>query len=88
MMHLQVTLPTAKDDADEAEPMETDDAEEETSQPAAFDFSRLKRQAKATMGPKDREQLDEQYRTDIEARATALARAAPNLKAVEQYDAV
>ena len=96
---MQVALPTVNKDAanssddedkdvDEAEPMDTDENADPTAKGPAFDYSQLKRQTKVMTTAREREQLDEQFRNDIEARAATLARAAPNLKAVEQYDAV
>lgn len=52
-----------------------------------LDFSSLKRQYKAT-GRAERDQLDDQFRKDIEERGAQLARLVPNLKAIEQYEAV
>lgn len=85
------------EDEDEAQPMDTDEpgSEQQQQQQAEhrqagvrLDYSRLKRNFKATTGAQEREQLDQQLRSDIDARASALARAAPNLKAVEQFNAV
>lgn len=99
MLLLQIVLPAlnrgSQNDSDEdnsddaAEPMETDEAENGSAKRRkAYDYSRLKRNHKAATGPREREQLDEQFRSDVESRTAMLARAAPNLKAVEQYDAV
>ena len=53
----------------------------------SLDFSSLKRQYRAT-GRAERDQLDDQFRKDIEERGAQLARLVPNLKAIEQYEAV
>lgn len=70
--------------------MDTDEQQQQTTMGLAskLDYTHLKRQFKATTGPSERQQLQQQFRNDIEARTASLARAAPNLKAVEQYDAV
>ncbi len=52
-----------------------------------LDFSSLKRQYRVT-GQAERHQLDDQFRKDVEERSAQLARLVPNLKAIEQYEAV
>lgn len=52
-----------------------------------LDFSSLKRQYRVT-GQAERDQLDDQFRKDIVERGSQLARLVPNLKAIEQYEAV
>ena len=55
----------------------------------APDFSRLKRaHTQGARTEAERERLGSEFRSEIEARAAALARAAPNLKALDQFEAV
>ena len=49
-------------------------------------FGSLKKEHKGTTAVADRERLDAEFRADIEARATSLAKAAPNLKAGSQFN--
>jgi hypothetical protein len=58
-----------------------EDAQAEPGAPAPLDFSRLKRQYAATTNDRDRAALDEEFKADIAARAAALEKVAPNLKA-------
>ncbi len=53
-----------------------------------LDFSGLKRQHMSARRGKEREALDSDYKTEIEEREKALSRAAPNLKALQQFEAV
>jgi len=57
---------------------------------AAYDFSRLPRHlaAAAASSPRDAARVAADLRADIDARAASLARGAPNLKALDQYEAV
>lgn len=81
---MQVELPRRNGDG--ASPMETDDASEGTADcgggggVAALDFSRLKKQYKATVGAKERGVLAVQFESDIEEKKGLLERVAPNLK--------
>lgn len=53
-----------------------------------LDFSGLKRQLTAARSEADRESLHSDFRREIDARVAALAHVAPNLKALEQFQAV
>lgn len=64
------------------------------SQPAVWcgqvqlDYSSLSREHKAVGEGKERDKLAAQFQADIDERSALLAKLAPNLKAVEQYEAV
>jgi hypothetical protein len=60
----------------------------EASSKMRLDYSGLKRQHMAARSEKERQALDADFRREIEARGTALAHVAPNLKALEQFQAV
>jgi len=51
-------------------------------------FSGLKRQHMSARGAKERDALDSDFKSEIEEREKALSRAAPNLKALQQFEAV
>ena len=53
-----------------------------------LDFSGLNRQHISVRGSKEREALDSDFTSEIEEREKALSRAAPNLKALQQFEAV
>ena len=53
-----------------------------------MDFSGLKRQHMSARGSKERDALDSDFKSEIEEREKALSRAAPNLKALQQFEAV
>ena len=53
-----------------------------------LDFSGLKRAKTAVRGAKEREALDVDFRAKVEQREKALSKAAPNLKALQQFEAV
>lgn len=53
---------------------------------ARLNFRQLSRQQRASSSAGDREKLDDDFKKDIEERQAALASAAPNLKALEQYN--
>lgn len=53
-----------------------------------LDFSGLKRQHMSARGGKEREALDTDFKSEVEEREKALSRAAPNLKALQQFEAV
>ena len=53
-----------------------------------LDFSGLKRAKTAVRGAKEREALDADFRAEVEQREKALSKAAPNLKALQQFEAV
>lgn len=53
-----------------------------------LDYSSLSREHKAASEGRERDKLAAQFQADIEERSGLLAKLAPNLKAVEQYEAV
>ena len=53
-----------------------------------LDYSSVSREHRASSDGKAREKLAGQFQADIEERSSLLAKLAPNLKAVEQYEAV
>lgn len=63
--------------------METD----ESSGPV-FDFSKLDRSHQQDRRPSDREKLDAGFRQKIDSVVSEIERTAPNLKALDQYEAL
>lgn len=55
---------------------------------AGFDYSRLSSSHKGLTGKKERESLSRKLKEDVDAAAAELAASAPNLKALEQYEAI
>lgn len=53
-----------------------------------LDYSSLSREHKAAGEGRERDKLAAQFQADIEERSALLAKLVPNLKAVEQYEAV
>jgi len=53
-----------------------------------LDYSSVSREHRSSSDGKAREKLAGQFQADIEERSSLLAKLAPNLKAVEQYEAV
>lgn len=53
-----------------------------------LDYSSLSREHKVVSEGKERDKLAAQFQADIDERSALLAKLAPNLKAVEQYEAV
>ena len=53
-----------------------------------LDYAKLKKRYRDAEGARERQKLDTEFRADIEERGAQLARLAPNLKAMEQYEAV
>ena len=53
-----------------------------------LDYAKLKKRYRDVEGTRERQKLDSEFRADIEERGAQLARLAPNLKAMEQYEAV
>ncbi|CAN1270479.1 Structural maintenance of chromosomes protein 1 [Linum perenne] len=73
-----ITLPIISD------PMETDSVV-----PAPyFDFSELDRSLLQDRRPADREKTDQEFKKNMEAKLSEIERTAPNLKALEQYEAL
>jgi hypothetical protein len=55
---------------------------------AEFDYSRLSGPHKGTTSKKEREGLTKKLKEEIDAAAAELAASAPNMKALEQYEAI
>ncbi len=53
-----------------------------------LDYSSVSREHRAASDGKAREKVAGQFQADIEERSSLLAKLAPNLKAMEQYEAV
>ena len=53
-----------------------------------LDYSSLRREHKAVGEGKERDKLAAHFQADMDERSALLAKLAPNLKAVEQYEAV
>jgi structural maintenance of chromosome 1 len=53
-----------------------------------FDYSRLSSAHKGLTGKKERESLSRKLKEEIDAAAAELAASAPNMKALEQYEAI
>ena len=56
--------------------------------PGAVDYSSLRREHRASSEGRERDKLGSQFQAVIQERSALLAKLAPNLKAVEQYEAV
>ena len=54
----------------------------------SINYSSLSREHKGVHEGRDRDKLAAQFQADIEERSGLLSKLAPNLKAVEQYEAV
>ncbi|XP_060676214.1 structural maintenance of chromosomes protein 1 [Ziziphus jujuba] len=74
----QISLPTISD------PMETDSS---TPGPV-FDFSQLNRTYLQDKRPSDREKLEMEFKQKMDALISEIERTAPNLKALDQYEAL
>ncbi|KAM7496101.1 hypothetical protein LguiA_020515 [Lonicera macranthoides] len=72
-----ISLPTISD------PMEID-----STQGPAFDFSQLSRSHQQNMRPSEREKLEVEFKQKIGAIVSEIERTAPNLKALDQYEAL
>lgn len=74
----QIVLPTIDD------PMEI-----ETSEPGPiYDYSQLDRSYVQDMRPSEREKLETEFKQKIDTLITEIERTAPNLKALDQYEAL
>ena len=87
----------APESAGDGDAMETDDVEDrgehagawrEAALRAKLDYDGLPQRLKQAPRPSDRERLDEELRAETEAKAAALARLEPNMKAIDQYESV
>lgn len=74
----QIVLPTISD------PMDT-----ESSRPVPyFDFSQLNRSHLQDMRPSEREKCELEFKKKMDALISEIERTAPNLKALDQYEAL
>jgi len=73
----QISLPMLSD------PMETDSAEG-----PLFDFSQLDRSLQKDMRPSEREKQEADFKHKMDALISDIERTAPNLKALDQYEAL
>jgi structural maintenance of chromosome 1 len=86
----------APERAGDGDAMETDDAEDPehgsawraSALRAKLDYDGLPQRLKQAPRPSDRERLDDELRAETEAKANALARLEPNMKAIDQYETV
>lgn len=63
--------------------------ETETSIPGpAFDFSQLNRKYLQDKRPSEREKLEMEFKQKIDSMISEIERTAPNLKALDQYEAL
>ncbi len=88
------------EDAEDVDAMDTDAAGAQGGDAAAaagwreaaftvkLDYDGLPQRLKQAPRPSDRERLDEELRAETEAKAAALAKLEPNMKAIDQYEAV
>ncbi|XP_021770180.1 structural maintenance of chromosomes protein 1-like [Chenopodium quinoa] len=73
----QISLPTVSD------PMETD-----SSQGPVFDFSELDRSLQKDTRPSERDKQEADFKHKMDALISDIERSAPNLKALDQYEAL
>lgn len=73
-----ISIPTISD------PMDT----EETTPGPVFDFSKLSRACQQNNRPSDREKLEAEFSQKIATLMSDIERTAPNLKALDQYEAL
>lgn len=76
----QIKLPTL------TTPMETDSSG--PSFPTNFDYSKLSRSHQQDMRPADREKLEAEFKNKMDSMTSEIERTAPNLKALDQYEAL
>lgn len=60
----------------------------DSTQGPAFDFSQLSRSHQQNMRPSEREKLEVEFKQKIGAIVSEIERTAPNLKALDQYEAL
>uniref|UniRef100_A0A6U9R7I1 Structural maintenance of chromosomes protein n=1 Tax=Picocystis salinarum TaxID=88271 RepID=A0A6U9R7I1_9CHLO len=82
----QVELPTSS--GSQFVPMQVDNEEEAPFTVPELDYSRVPRSKQSQLTDKERARVDEEYRLEIEEKAASLAKAAPNMKAAEQFEHV
>lgn len=73
-----IVLPTVED------PMETDSS----SPGPVFDFSQLNRSYLQERRPSEREKLEVEFKQKMDALISEIEKTAPNLKALDQYEAL
>ncbi|KAL0676836.1 hypothetical protein Bca4012_004817 [Brassica carinata] len=69
-------------------PVLSDAAEEEDSDGPQYDFSELDRAHLQERRPSARDRMDAEYRQKIESKSSEIERTAPNLRALDQYEAI
>uniref|UniRef100_A0A0D6QVW1 Structural maintenance of chromosomes protein n=1 Tax=Araucaria cunninghamii TaxID=56994 RepID=A0A0D6QVW1_ARACU len=77
----QIKLPTVSD------PMEIDSSGP-SFQMTNFDFSKLSRSHQQDLRPADREKLEAEFKSKMDSITSEIERTAPNLKALDQYEAL
>lgn len=73
----QISLPTISD------PMDSD-----SNQGPVYDFSQLDRSLQKDMRPSEREKQEADFKHKMDALISDIDRTAPNLKALDQYEAL
>lgn len=69
-------------------PVLSDAAEEDDSDGPQYDFSELDRAHLQERRPSARDKMDAEYRQKIESKSSEIERTAPNLRALDQYEAI
>ncbi|KAJ0246997.1 Structural maintenance of chromosomes protein 1 [Hirschfeldia incana] len=69
-------------------PVLADAAEEDDSDGPQFDFSELDRAHLQERRPSARDKMDAEFRQKIESKSSEIERTAPNLRALDQYEAI
>ncbi|XP_018491893.2 structural maintenance of chromosomes protein 1 [Raphanus sativus] len=69
-------------------PVLSDAAEEDDSDGPQFDFSELDRAHLQERRPSARDKMDAEFRQKIESKSSEIERTAPNLRALDQYEAI
>ena len=69
-------------------PVLSDAAEEDDSAGPQFDFSELDRVYLKERRPSARDKIDAEFRQKIESETSEVERTAPNLRALDQYEAI
>ncbi|CAH8381616.1 unnamed protein product [Eruca vesicaria subsp. sativa] len=69
-------------------PVLSDAAEEDDSDGPQYDFSELDRAHLRERRPSARDKMDAEFRQKIESKSSEIERTAPNLRALDQYEAI
>ncbi|KAL0848027.1 hypothetical protein Bca101_021274 [Brassica carinata] len=69
-------------------PVLSDAVEEDDSDGPQYDFSELDRAHLQERRPSARDKMDAEYRQKIESKSSEIERTAPNLRALDQYEAI